>query len=131
MIMKLIAERSPDIRRFSYDLQRFPFPNVIAQMFEVPTERLQHVHEHYGNEYALVREGREQETRYHERFYANVNPDWKKPELRTAIGLEYLRLHMQFVAEELVPYFGEELIVSPKVDSKGYIPPESTWLLCK
>ena len=79
-------------------------------MFEIPVEQLPLVYLNYGNQYPQFEYGHEQETVYHERFYAHVNPSWQNPEARTELGLEYLALHQQFVAEELVPHFGEGLM---------------------
>jgi hypothetical protein len=75
-----------------YDLERFPFPSIVAEHVGSPLDRL---HEHHS--YERLARGTEQHTPLHAVLYA--------------IGPGFHELYRSFVEEVVAPAIGDDLLV--------------------
>jgi hypothetical protein len=76
-----------------YDVDRYPFPAVIADY--LGTERLDEIHE--GTDVALLTREKDQSTQFHRAYYDSFGPDFE-------------RVYKQFLTDVVRPFVGEHLV---------------------
>ncbi|MBI2660301.1 hypothetical protein HYX07_04020 [Candidatus Woesearchaeota archaeon] len=101
--MKQINGSSTGISKYEYDRRRFPLAEIVAQMFSMPVEQLERLHEALPQGYKMVQVADQLHVPFHRTFYDHVNPNGKNgfAQCQTSLGREFLDTY-DLLARELI-----------------------------